>query len=155
MPAVAWHPARRRAPGTAFDLVELQRPVDALPQVVVANRHELAEPFPAPAALAPLVQLAPDAAAHVAAAGEQRDARRLVECFQAANDGQQLEPAGAGSGSVSAAEKCSSPPTDCSTNFQLGWRPPSSGSFGVEQKVRVAACMACASSRRVGRGVVR
>ena len=73
--------------------MELQCPIDPLPQIVVANRHELAEPLPPPLRSRHWLKLAANAAVHVAAAREQCDARRFVERFQAADDGQQLEPA--------------------------------------------------------------
>jgi len=82
--------------GTALHLVKFQRPIDTLPQVVVADRHELAESFPMPSPFAPMGELASQATAHVPATRQKRHARRLVERFEAADHGQQLEPAGAG-----------------------------------------------------------
>ena len=76
--------------------MKLQGPIDALPQVAVANRHHRAESLPLPVVFAPLAQLATNAAADVAAASEQRDARRAIERFEAADDGQQFQPAAAG-----------------------------------------------------------
>lgn len=80
-------------PCAAFHLVELQCPVDALPQVVVANWHEFAEPFPAPTAIAPMIQFASNATSHVAAARQKRHAGGLAERFEAADHGEQFETA--------------------------------------------------------------
>ena len=40
----------------AFDLMELECPVNALPQVLVPDRHKLAEPLPPPALFPPLAK---------------------------------------------------------------------------------------------------
>ena len=80
---------RRR---TALHVVKLKRPGDALPKILVADGDEFAEPFPSPFTFAPLAQTLTNSAAYVAAAGQQRDARGLIECFQGANHCEQLEP---------------------------------------------------------------
>src|SRR4051812_22249979 len=80
-------------PGAAVDAMELQRAINAPPEVVVADRHELAEAFPLKVVLAPLIQLAADAAADIAATRDERDARGTVDGFQTADDGEQFETA--------------------------------------------------------------
>ena len=65
--------------------------------------------------LAPLAELATDAAADVAAAGKQRDAGRAIDGLEPAYDGEQLHAARAGFGAPSRQPMSrSSPSTDCS-----------------------------------------
>jgi hypothetical protein len=84
---------RIKSPPDTLDLMKLQCPSDSLPQIAVANRHLPPESLPMPLFLAPLIQFAPNAARYIAAAGDERDLRGLVERFQAANDRKQLQPA--------------------------------------------------------------
>src|ERR1700759_301345 len=86
---------RVRLPDAAFDGVEFERPVDSTPEVVIANRGDAAESFPLPMVFAPLGELPADSAADVAAAGEQRDAGRSIERFEAADDCEQFQAAAA------------------------------------------------------------
>jgi hypothetical protein len=60
---------------------------------MIANRYKLTESFPSPASGAPLAQTTANAASDVATRGDERDARRLIQRFQATNDGQQFEAA--------------------------------------------------------------
>ena len=138
--------------------------VDSLPEVPIANRNHLAEPFPLPIVFAPLTELASDTSTHISAAGDQCDARRPINRLEAADHRQKFQaawsrvelriirrellaatselqqkfPTRAGRSmasrprttasnsnrlvrelsSVSSAESCSLPPTDCSVNFQ-------------------------------------
>lgn len=71
--------------------MEVESPVDALPEVGVEDWRHRAESLPLPVVFAPVVQLAADAAADVTATGYKRDSRRAVERFEPADDREQLE----------------------------------------------------------------
>jgi hypothetical protein len=93
----AQRPIRRiESPCPAFDAMITQGAVDPLPKIPVLDPRHLAEPFPLPIVFAPLRQAEPQAATDIAAGGDQRDARRLVQCLQAPHDGQQFQPTGIG-----------------------------------------------------------
>jgi hypothetical protein len=81
-----------QAPGAAAHLMNLQQPVDPLPQIGVLDRRHLAVPLPLPVVLAPVGQAKLQAALNVSAAGHQRHLRRLIERLEPADDGQQLQP---------------------------------------------------------------
>ena len=117
--------ARRRPASRSIRPGETQGTVDAPPEVAVANRDQFTESFPLPVVFAPLAELAADAAADVAAAGEQRDAGRAIDRFEAADDGEQLQAAGTRLEFRVGGRELLSPPTDCSTNFQCGAGRPS------------------------------
>ena len=79
---------RRRLglPNAAFHGVELQRPVDSTPKVVIADRGDAAEALPLPVVFAPLGELAANAVAHITAAREQCDTRWPVQGFETADN---------------------------------------------------------------------
>ncbi len=72
--------------------VKPQRAVHPLPQIVVFYRHQPPKTLPAPSAGSPFGQTVAKAPAYVIAAANERYARRLVERFQSAHHGEQLEP---------------------------------------------------------------
>ena len=71
--------------------MELQGAIEATPEVGVLDRDDLAVAFPEPAARPPVVEAVLDAAADVVAAGQERDMGGMINCFQAADDGEELE----------------------------------------------------------------
>jgi hypothetical protein len=75
-----------------LNLVKLQDPVQALPQVGIADRNQLSKRFPPPPVLTPFGQPVLKALLDVAAAADHSDPRRLVERFQCANDDEQIKP---------------------------------------------------------------
>jgi len=87
--------ARRRhieSPRAALEAVIIERPVDPLPKVRILDRHHAAKTLPAPTVVTPLLKTAAKTSADVAALGDQRDARWLVERFESTNDGQEFQP---------------------------------------------------------------
>src|SRR5262245_36849562 len=79
-------------PDAAFDPVKSECAVDALPKVAVLDWQPATIPFPAPMMTAPFVQSVSKPACHSFAGGNQGHSRRLIECFQPSDDGQQFEP---------------------------------------------------------------
>jgi hypothetical protein len=71
--------------------MKLKCPIDALPQIQVANWNQLAKPLPSPLPLPPLANAAADSSADVLAASDQCDVRGLFESLESADDGQQLQ----------------------------------------------------------------
>lgn len=83
--------SRVEAVRAVFQSMDGKRAIQTLPEVMVLDRHHLAEGFPGPAVTAPFVQTVGDSAADVIAASDQGHARGLVEGFEAANDSQELQ----------------------------------------------------------------
>ncbi len=79
-----------KAPSTGVKLVESQGSIDSPPKVVVFDRYHFAMAFPFPAVGSPLVEASIEDAVDVGAGGDEREARRAWDCFQAANYRQQL-----------------------------------------------------------------
>jgi hypothetical protein len=75
-----------------FQLVKLKCPIQALPQILIANWHEIAKSFPLPLALAPLAEAAADSTTHIAARGNQRYVRGFIKGLEAPNHSKQLQP---------------------------------------------------------------
>jgi hypothetical protein len=82
----------------ALDLVELERPVDALPEIGVLDRYLTAVRLPPPPISTPQFQGTAQAAVHLTAGGDQRDLRGLRQGLQSSDDRQQLKPLLAGRG---------------------------------------------------------
>ncbi len=79
-------------PGVAVDRMEFERPIDPLPQIVVADRDSPAKSFPMPPLRPPLSQTASEATTHVATAGHQLDFSWPINRFKAPDDRQQFSP---------------------------------------------------------------
>src|SRR3954464_7167183 len=65
--------------------------VNTLPQVFVSNRNKLTETLPLPVVLAPLAELATNAAAHIPAAREQRHTSRAINRLEPTDDREQFQ----------------------------------------------------------------
>ncbi len=79
-------------PLTALDIVDFERPIDALPEVPIFDGGHRSVVLPLPVVFSPIVEAVGDSASDITARREQRDARRLFQGFEAADDGQQFEP---------------------------------------------------------------
>jgi len=75
----------------AVDLMVPERSVKSLPEVAVLHRRHLAEAFPTPAVFTPLRQAVGQPLLHVVAGRNERHTRGLIERFEPANNGQQLQ----------------------------------------------------------------
>jgi hypothetical protein len=80
-----------KPPQATVDFVELKGSIDAAPKVVVPHRHELPKTLPLPILGSPIGQPTAESAAHVAAVCNERYARRLIDCFKPADQGEQFE----------------------------------------------------------------
>ncbi len=79
------------SPRFAFHLMNGHRPVDASPQILVFDRHHLAERFPLPIVFAPLFDAVQDAAADIFAGRNDRDSRRALKRLKSTNDAEQFQ----------------------------------------------------------------
>lgn len=82
------------ARAAAVDLVKLERLIDPPPQVVVLDGAHLAVALPLPAVLSPLGQPKANAARDIAAFRDECHFGGLIEGFQAAYQGHELQPLG-------------------------------------------------------------
>ncbi len=78
-------------PGAALHLMEIECPVDPLPEVAVLDRHHLAEMLPLPSVMPPLGQPLGQAAVDVTAGRDERHAGGLGQSLEPPHHGQQLE----------------------------------------------------------------
>ena len=79
------------SPSATFDLVIAQGSVDALPEVAILDGDHRPERLPPPSVLPPLGQTKSDPLSNVGAARDEGNACGLIQGFQSANHGQQLQ----------------------------------------------------------------
>lgn len=82
---------RVEAECAALHVVDSYSYIHALPQVLVLDWDESAESLPHPVATPPFLQES-EATAYLIAGRDQRDSRGLVERFETADNGQQVQP---------------------------------------------------------------
>jgi hypothetical protein len=80
------------AASAAFHIVELQRPIEPLPEVGVLDGHHLPEELPPPIAAAPFGEPVANARPDIIATVHKRYPRRLIERLQRPDDRQQIKP---------------------------------------------------------------
>src|ERR1700761_1039488 len=68
-----------------------QRSSESLPEIAILDRHHRAVVFPLPVVFTPVLQAVGQATADVFAGGDERNARRLLECLEPTNDGQEFQ----------------------------------------------------------------
>ena len=77
--------------GSTAHIMNSHRTVDPLPQIGVLHGDFFAKAFPLPVADTPVFQTLSNSPRNLLAAGDQRDRRGLVECFEPPDDGKQLQ----------------------------------------------------------------
>ena len=102
----------------ALHPMKRQGPIQPLPEIAVLDRHHLAMILPSPIVFAPIGQAVAQAASDVFARRDQCHERRLLECFQSADYGQQFEPLTAQIGLGIPASSREVPSSDCRMNRQ-------------------------------------
>lgn len=77
--------------GPAANLVDLQRSIDALPEIPILHGNLFAVSFPFPVADAPVLQPLSHGARDLSTGRDQRHRRRLIQRLQPADNRQQLQ----------------------------------------------------------------